>query len=227
MPVGIGLGVSAATTLGGAALQSGAAGKAADAARAANADTLAFNKGVYSDTKNNLSPTINQGQNAGSALAGLLGIGGNPAASDAAFKNYLGSTNYGFQLDQGLKGIEYANAPAFKSSATAKALNNYAQGQAGSALAGYEGLLSGQQTLGAQSALGLGQIGAGIGGTINNANQGLAGAIGSSAVYGATAGANALAGIGGILNQGITGSSFGAGGKSSSGGAYSQFSDLQ
>lgn len=216
MPVGIGLGLTAGATAISGGLQAGAAANATSAAKSAQQQTLDWTKQVYGNASSALSPTISQGSQAGSALAGLLGIGGNPAASDAAFKNYLGSTNYKFQLDQGLNGIEYANAPAFASGATAKALNNYAQGQAGNALSGYEGLLQGQQTLGTNAALGLGGIGVGAGNTINSATQAAAGTIGSAGVYGANAGQNALTGLAGLVNQGLTQSSFGGGSSVSS-----------
>lgn len=213
----IGAAISAVGTIGSTAIQSGAAGAASKAASEANANTLAFEKQVYGQAGSNLQPTINQGQGAGTALAGLLGIGGNPTASEDAFKNYLGSTNYNFQLQQGENAVEYANAPAFQSGATAKALNNYAQGQAGNALSGYESLLSGQQGLGVNAALGLGQIGAGIGNTINSANQANAATQGSAAVYAGNAQSSGLGGLANLINQGATQSSYGGGGSAFSG----------
>lgn len=113
----------------------------------------------YAQAGTNLNPYITQGGNAQNALAGLLGTGGDSAASNAAFNNYLNSTNYQFQLNQGLNGVKTANAPAFQSGATAKALNDYAQGQAGSALSGYEGLLQGLGNTGAGAASNLGSLG--------------------------------------------------------------------
>lgn len=211
MPVGAALGISGVATAASGALQAGAANNATKAAQQAQANTLAWEKQVYGDTSKNVQPTINLGNSAGNELAGLLGTGGDAAASRAAFDNFRNSTNYQFQLDQGLNGIEYANAPAFNSSATAKALNNYVQGQAGNALAGYESLLSGQQSLGAQTALGLGSIGNGAGVTINSANQAGANTAGSAGIYAANAGQNALSGLAGFVNQGITQSSFGGG----------------
>lgn len=211
MPVGASLAVSGVATLGGAALKAGAASNAADAAREAQANTLAWEKQVYGNASSQLAPTIAQGTSAGNALGGLLGLNGaaGTAAQTGAFNDYLDSTNYKFQLGQGENAIEYANAPSFASGATAKALNNYAQGEAGSALQGYEGLLSGQQTLGANAALGLGGIGVGTGNTINSANQAAADTIGSAGVYGANAGTSALQGLSGLINQGLTQSSFG------------------
>lgn len=207
MPVGATL-ATAGATLGSAAIQSGAANSASKDAAQAQANTLAFTKQVYGDTQANVQPTIGEGQSAGSELAGLLGTGGSAADSTNAFNKYLGSTNYQFQLGQGEQGIASANAPAFNSGATAKALNNYAQGQAGTALSGYEGLLSGQQTLGTQAALGLGGVGTGSAGIINNANQAAANSEGSAALASGTADANALSGLAKLANQATTASSF-------------------
>lgn len=186
---------STAATVGSSLLGSSAAGKASKAAAAANAANQQFLRGVYTDATGNLTPTIDAGKSAGSALSGLLGIGGNPAQAQQAWDNYRNSTNYNFLFDQGTQAVKTANAPSFNSGATAKALINYGQGMAGNALQGYEGLLQGQQQLGAQSALGLGQIGSGIGQTLTGSNLANAGAQGSSALYGANTLGSALGGL--------------------------------
>lgn len=144
-------------------------------------------------------------------MLGLLGLGGNPQAANAAFQKYLGSTNYGFQLQQGENAIEYANAPSFNSGATAKALNNYAQGQAGSALQGYENLLTGQQGFGLQGASIQGQVGASLANPYTQSNLATAGQVGNAAIVGANAQTNALNQINQLVNQGVTQSSFGSG----------------
>lgn len=205
MPGAAATAASAAATVGSSLLGSHAAGKASKAAAAANAANQQFLHGVYDTAQGNLNPTIQNGAQAGNALAGLLGIGGDPNASRQAFDQFRNSTNYNFLFDQGTQAVKTANAPSFNSGATAKALLNYGQGMAGNALAGYESMLGGQQQLGAQSALGLGQIGAGVGQTISGSNNANAGAQGSSAVYGA----NALgSGLGALTGQ----SSFGGSG---------------
>jgi len=186
IPIAAGLGLTTATgaltaaggaalagagALGGAAISAGASNKASDQASQAAANTLGFQKDVYNQAQGNLNPYITQGQNSNTALAGLLGTGGDQAAANQAFQNYLGSTNYQFQLGQGWQGIQYATAPAFSSGATAKALNNYAQGQAGSALSGYETMLQNQATQGVNAASSLAGTGVNAGSTISSANQ--------------------------------------------------------
>lgn len=209
MPVGAAIGSAVGSAANGI-LGGSAAGSAAKAGEQAGAADSAYAQGIYNQASSNLNPTIQSGISSGNELSGLLGTGGDAASSQAAFNKYLDSTNYKFQLDQGLNGIEYANAPAFNSGATAKALNNYAQGQAGSALQGYEGLLTGQQSLGAQSALGLGNIGVGISQQVSNANNFGANAAGAGALGQANAYGNALSGVLGAGSQALTQSSFGS-----------------
>ena len=212
MPVGAAI-ATASATLGSAALTSSAANNAASDQAKASANNLAFEKSVYNTGLNQLTPTINEGNAAGSELAGLLNTGGNPAASQAAFNNYLGSTNYGFLLGQGEQAQSYLNAPNLQSGATQKALTNYAQGQAGNALSGYEQLLAGQQSLGANSALGLAGFGNQNAGLQANANNLAAGAAGTAGLVGANAQGSALSGLAQLFGQQTTQSSF-AGGNS-------------
>ncbi len=197
MPVGA---TVAASTAIGAGLQVNAAGQATKAAKNANAANLAFTKGVYSDAQQNLNPTIQGGIRSGNALSGLLGVGGDPAASAKAWDDYRNSTNYNFQFDQGTQAVKTANAPSFI---------NYGQGQAGSALAGYQSLLAGQQALGANSASALAGVGSTTAGQVANTNNNLAATQGSAAVYGANAIGSALQGLTGQIKTAQTASSYG------------------
>jgi hypothetical protein len=197
--------ITAGASIAKGAIGAAGANSAANAAKTAASQAIGFDKGVYSDAQQNLNPVIQSGQNSTGILSGL--INGN---SDA-FNKYLNSTNYKFQLDQGLKGVASANAPSFNSGATGKALNNYAQGQAGSALAGYEGLLQGQQTTGTQAALGLGALGNQTGSLVGNALGFGANAAGAASNAGAAFGGGILSDLTGQLNQAHTASSFGGG----------------
>jgi hypothetical protein len=196
--VPVGASIAAAGSIAKSAISANAAGQATKAAKQANQANLQFLNGVYDDAKGNLNPTIQGGIKSGNTLSGLLGVGGDPVASQKAWDQYRNSTNYQFQFDQGTQAVKTANAPAFNSGATAKALINYGQGQAGSALAGYESLLAGQQSLGAQSALGLGGIGTNIAQQVIGTNNATAGVKGSSALYTGNAlggGIDALTGL--------------------------------
>lgn len=198
MPVGI---ATAAVGIGQAALGANAANQAAKAQQQASQQNLATQQQILGQASNNLQPFVGYGQTAGNALQGLLGIGGNPQAQQQAFQNYLGSTNYQFLLNQGLQGQTYANAPNLFSGATGKALNNYAQGMAGNALQGYEGLLQNQQGMGIQAGTSLGYIGSGLAAQEAQARNLAAGAQGTSALYGANQYGNALGSLGNLFGQ--------------------------
>ncbi len=205
MPVGAAIG-SGIAGLGGAAIQSSSANSASKAAQNAAAQQLDFNKSVFSQAQSNLNPFAQTGQQANSALANLLGYGGNTEAQQAAFNNYLNSTNYNFVKNQGLQGIEYANAPAFNSGATAKALDQYNTGLAGNAITGYENMLQGQAGLGAQAGSALAGIGTNIAGQNANALQYGANAQGQAAAATGNAWTNALKNLGSAAS---TASSYG------------------
>lgn len=198
-----------AAIAGTAKMKSDAANSAARSAQQAKDQNLAFNRNIYDTAQQNFNPYIQSGGQANDELAGLLGIGGDPNASQAAFNKYLDSTNYKFQLDQGLNGTKTANAPAFGSGATLKALNNYAQGQAGSALAGYESLLSGQQGLGLGASSALAGVGTNIAGQNASAVNSAASAQGNAAIAGANAWGNGISQFENAARQAVTQSSFG------------------
>lgn len=187
--------LGAAASLGSAAIGASAANKASKAQSNAEAQQLAFQKGVYDDATNNLTPNITAGNAAGTELSGLLGTGGDPNAANDAFTKYLNSTNYKFLLNQGEQGIQYANAPAFNSGATAKALDTYATGQAGTALGGYESLLTGQQGLGVQAGSALAGVGTNISAQQSASTNAAAAASGAADLYGANGFTSALRGL--------------------------------
>lgn len=210
MPIGATIAAGAAT-LGGAALTSSAASGAAHDAQEAASKNLAFNNMVYTNAQGYLNPSVNIGNEAGSELEGLLGIGGNPGASNAAFNKYLDSTNYKFVLGQGLNGVKTANAMDFDSGATAKALNNYAQGEAGNTLQGYEQMLGGEQGLGVQAGSALAGVGTNIAAQNASANNSAASAAGAAGLVSANAAGNAFSGLSSYLNQQRAQSSFAPG----------------
>ena len=225
MPAGI---IKAAGTAVSAGLVAGAASKAQQGYSAANQADLGLENQILNTTGQNLQPQVTEGQSAGGALGGLLGLPGyNAAQSQAAFKNYLGSTNYDFLLNQGEQAQGYLNAPALQSGGTAKALQSFGQGLAGNALQGYEGLLQNQQGLGVQAGSALGQIGSSIAGLNQQAQEYGANMQGAGDLYSANALSSGITGLTGqIANSGALGpiqnalsSIFGGGTSSSSYGA--------
>lgn len=228
MPIGIGL-ATVGSSIAGGVIQSGAAHSAAAAANAAAAKANGILQGVQDQTKLNLQPFVDSGQHYNSALEGLLGVGGDPNASRQAFQNYLGSTNYQFRLDQGLNAVKTANAPAFSSSATAKALTQYAEGTAGDALQGYEGLLQNGVGQGISAGSNLGQLGNQNAGLQSQNLMGAAGVQASADIYGGNALTGALKGVtsglssfGGGVGNALSGMLGGGGGGGGGASAFNQ-----
>lgn len=211
MPAGATAAISAGSSIIGGISQSAAADDANKAAQRASAANLAQAQKVYDDTKGNLNPWINGGQTANTEQLGLLGLGGDPTAARNAFDNFRNSTNYNFLLDQGLKGVNTANAQSFNSGANEKALNNYAQGMAGNALSGYMGQLNTMSGNGLNAATNLGQIGQGFVNQSAGYRNNAATAAGSNALSQSNAFTGALGGLVGGVNAGMS-SFFGGGG---------------
>lgn len=121
---------------------------------------------------------IKQGTAANTAAGDLLGVNGaeGQARSAPAFQNYLGSTGYNFQMDQGSRAItgNTASKGLLNSGATAKALTSYGQGLASQSFGNYLNQLNQQTTQGLTAS---GQVGAaGTGGGANAASATMNGA---------------------------------------------------
>ncbi len=197
-----GAGISAAAT-------SNAANKASEAAAANNA----LQSQIYSQNSANAQPYIQAGDKANTALQGFLGLGGDPAASQAALNDYLNSTGYQFTRSQGIEAAQQnaASSGMLNSGATLKALDAYGTGLADQYGQQYEQNLQGVVNTGegaANALAGQGQSYANAVSANNNsaattaANAGLAGASSVNSLIG-----NAFQAYG--LTRGL--SSFGGG----------------
>lgn len=237
MPVGAAIASVGSSVAGGVLGANAASNNAKLAQQAAQQGNQLIGTQMGQNTSN-LQPFVSGGQNDFSALNALLGVGGGPgaqAAQSQAFDNYRNSTNYQFLLNQGLQGVEYANAPSFDSSATAKALNNYAQGQAGNALGGYESMLFGGAQLGQTAGANLGQLNTGAseqqsanllaaaGQQINANNQGVNAITG--ALKGVTSGLSSFGNAGG--GSSALSGLFGGGQAAQQGSAFGQIGQTQ
>ncbi|MEX1088094.1 MAG: hypothetical protein WEC36_02630 [Phycisphaeraceae bacterium] len=76
-----------------------------------------------------VDPYVQAGTGAIGRQADLLGVGGDPAASQAAFQNYLNSTGYQFQLGEGQRAVTGSAAARglLNSGSTARRLTQYGQ----------------------------------------------------------------------------------------------------
>jgi hypothetical protein len=215
--------VIGAGTVAGAAISGGAADNAAHTAANTAAENNALQSQIYGSNKALAQPYVDAGDHAETALNGFLGLGGDPAATQKAFNDYLGSTGYQFNLNQGLGAVNQSKAAAglLGSGSTLKALDAYGTGLADQYGQQYVGNLQNEVSTGQNAVNGLtgaGQSYANAVSSNNNtaaataASAGLAGASNTNALIG-----NALSAYGALRGQ----SSFGGGGAAYSN-AFSQ-----
>lgn len=107
----------------------------------------------YGFIKDTFGGTAGMAGGVSNALAGLLGIGGDPAAAQQGFENYLGSTGYQFQLGEGLRALTAGAATKglTNSGAAMKSANKYGQGLASNYFNNYLQQLGGLGTMGLQA----------------------------------------------------------------------------
>ena len=132
MPLIIPALIGVAGAVGGALISSHAASNASNQAAQAAASHNALQQHIYDTNKGLIQPYVDQGNTASTALQGFLGLGGDPAKSKAAFDNYLSSTGYQFDRQQGLDGVNQSAASLglYNSGAALKALDAYGTGEA-------------------------------------------------------------------------------------------------
>jgi hypothetical protein len=214
MPIAL---IGAVAGVAGAVISAGATDHAANVSANAAAQNNALQSQIYGVNSANVAPYIAAGDKADTALQGFLGIGGDPAATQKAFDNYLGSTGYKFTRQQGLDAVTQSKAASgmLGSGATQKALDSYGTGLAQQFGQQYVGDLQGVAGTGQAAASGL----AGTG-------QAYANAAGANTTNAANAAANAgLANaktVNGLIGNALTAwgsargqSSFGGSGGSS------------
>ena len=129
MPLAI---IGAVAAVGGAAISASASNHASNVARDAAAANNALSAQQYNTTKGLIQPAVDRGNTAADALQGFLGLGGDPAKTQAAFQHYLDSTGYQFTRQQGIDSAEQsASAQGLVNSGAAlKALQDRGTGLA-------------------------------------------------------------------------------------------------
>jgi hypothetical protein len=198
--------VAIAATVASAAISANATNKATKAAEKAAADSNTLQKYIYDQNNANLSPYSTVGVTADNALAGLLSLGGDPAKAKSAFDNFLGSTGYQFQLDQGLKAIsaQKATAGALNSGATLKALSTYGQNTALGYLSSYMGGLSDLASRGENAASSLASTGQNYANAVSQNNQSAAKATAEGAAANAKTVGDSLGSLSKLLTTGLS-----------------------
>jgi hypothetical protein len=158
MPLAIA--VLGAGVLGAGASLYAAHSAASTAQNVANQDN-ALQSQVYQSNKALEQPYVTSGAEAETALNGFLGLGGDPAATQKAFQDYLNSTGYQFDLNQGLNAVAGGKAAAglLGSGSLVTALDAFGTGLAQKYGQAYVGNLLDETRIGAGSANALTQSG--------------------------------------------------------------------
>lgn len=145
--------VVGAAVIGGAVSIS-ANNKAAKTAKQNAAANNALQTSIYNQNKEVLAPYVGTGTNATRSIEGLLGIGGDKAASEAAFNTYQNATGYQSRLAEGQKQVTAAlgGKGLLDSGAAQKALLKYGQNFASNEFGNYMGYLGTQQNVGLSAA---------------------------------------------------------------------------
>jgi hypothetical protein len=143
----------------GAAIYEG--DKASSTAQNVAAQDNALQSQIYQSNKALEQPYVTSGNTAETALNGFLGLGGDPAATQKAFQDYLNSTGYQFARDQGLDAVAGSKAAngLLGSGSLVTALDAYGTGLAQQYGQQYVGNLLDETRIGAGSANALAQTG--------------------------------------------------------------------
>lgn len=186
--------IGAVAGVGSALLQNRAAGKAASAANRASEQANALQQQQYEQTRSDLSPYLQQGQNA------LAGINRLNAGDYSGFQN---SPDYLFALQQGQQGVERSAAArgGLYSGGNLADLTSFGQGQASQQLGAYRNSLMSLANMGASSGSALAGVGANYAGAVGNNLGNAANATGSAALSQGNNLSQALTGLAGLGNN--------------------------
>lgn len=186
--------IGAVAGVGSALLQNRAAGKAASAANRASEQANALQQQQYEQTRSDLSPYLQQGQN---ALAGLTRL------NNGDYSGFQNSPDYQFALQQGLQGVDRSAAArgSLYSGGQQADLTNYAQGMASQQLGQYRNSLMSLANMGASSGSALAGVGQNYAGAVGNNLGNAANATGSAALSQGNNWSQALTGLAGLGNN--------------------------
>jgi hypothetical protein len=221
MPAIIPAVIIGAGAIGGALISSHAASSASNAASTAAANNNALESQIYQSNKGLETPFINAGDAAETELSGFLGLGGDPAATQAAFQKYLDSTGYQFDYNQGLDAVAQSKAASglLGSGSLVKALDAYGTGLAQQYGQQYVNNLEYETGVGANSANALAGQGQSYANAVSNNNNSVSNNNNSAASASGNASVASANSINGLIGNAFSayglargGSSYGGGG---------------
>lgn len=188
MPSWAAVAVAAVGAVVGAVNGSKASDKAKDASQSATKNSLTLQKSIYDSNKAALTPYMDRGNAAGNAIQGLLGIGGDQAASERAWQQFKNSSGYTSRLNQGLEAITQNKAVSglLNSGSALKGLNRFGQDYASNELGNYMSQLGQQQGAGLSATNALAGVSTGYANAASALNQSNAANIGNAALSNAS-----------------------------------------
>ena len=206
--------VAGAAIIGGGASIIGA-NKASKTAKSTAAANNAIQQDTYAKNSAVLSPFIGAGQAATGSINGLLGLGGDPAASAAAYASYKGSTEYTSRLKEGQDSVTAGLGARglLDSGAAQKALLRYGQTFASNDFGQYLGNLQQQQGVGLSAASAQAGVGTNLANSVSANNNAAANTVANAALTNAST-------INGVLNNAVGAYGISKGYGSSYGGGY-------
>ncbi len=210
MPVGAIIG--AVGSVAGAAITSSGAQSAANTAAQTAAANNALQQQIYNQNVGYATPFLNRGNAAGDELAGFLGLGGDPAKSQAALNTYLNSTGYQFAKSEGMNAVtgDKAAAGLLNSGSTLQSLDAFGTGLANEYAGNYIGGLENLNASGQAAQGSLAGIGENYANQVSSNNNNAASAAANAAIASSNAWGNALGGLGNAFGFSRGLSSFGA-----------------
>ena len=194
--------------IGGLGSYFGAQQQASAAKDASQAALTGYN---YLNNSSANNQYINNGASANSSISQLLGQSPITDATKNGFSNYLNSTGYNFNLQQGTNAIASQGAASglLNSGGTGKAYEEYGQNLGSQYFNNYLGQLSGLSGQGQNSLFATGQAGSAGGGASAQAltNMGDAQASGTNSLFGAAQGVFTSPSVIGTAASGTPGTS--------------------
>lgn len=190
--------IGGVASIGGALISSKASRKAADASLQAARENNALQAQIFGQNQANAQPYLQRGNEAATQLQALLNLSGDQQAARSAFDQFLGSTNYQFQFDQGQRAItgNRASAGLLDSGSTGKALVGYGQQMGRNALEGYLNRLFDISGQGSNAVSALAGVGQNYANAVSANNNSAADARGNAALASGSAWNNAFGQIG-------------------------------
>lgn len=184
----------------GAREQRGAARDAATAQTNVATQNNALALDFYNRNTTNFTPQMQRGEQAGALINSLIGLGGQPAQTQA-FDTFRNSTGYQFQRDQGLSALDASAASrgALRSGAAQQSAQRFGDNLANQSFYNWAGLVADQRNIGASAASALAGVGNTYVSNVSANNQNAADAISNSALIRGNANQQMYAGVGNAL----------------------------